>query len=178
MHMNLRRFAGLQTEEVVLSRVRQFWVCALPLFFVGACLIFFTSFWFFSFLKLGLFGGLMIAFGSVLGLFCCFSAYASWVDTLLIVTDQRVLLIVRQWNWRIRRVEFTYAEISSVKARRMGLLDRLLSLGSVMIELVDEEEEIFFPHLKQFLSLQKFIEHTRLQVLLYSHHPHGMMVSE
>lgn len=159
MCMNLRSYAGLQEHERLLGFARRSWLCSLPLYLFGALIFFFTSFWLFTFFSWGSFGSLFVAALYAFALWLCFTAYVTWSGTLLMITDERIVFVVRHRRFFVTRHELLMRDIRAIHHRRQGFLDTTFHLGTLVFESgCEDAESITVSHIPFSFSVFSLVD--------------------
>ena len=136
----------LKPEEDVLEVVHEDIVPHLPRFFLLFLWVVIPFFFLFPLFREGWVG--VLVFGGLVGsaTFFFLRAYVKWTNTVLIVTDRRVIDVERKAFLDRVISEISYPRIDEVSYRVKGILPTLFRYGDIRIQMSGSAADIEFKH--------------------------------
>jgi hypothetical protein len=102
-----------------------------------------------------------LQFGAIYGL----RSYITWVGTMLIVTNQRIIDIDRRGLFDRVVSEVPYESLSDVSYRSKGVVEMAAGIGTITFQMYSGSENISFRHLMNPAALHKQILELRVAYL-------------
>ncbi|OGL66566.1 hypothetical protein A2856_02675 [Candidatus Uhrbacteria bacterium RIFCSPHIGHO2_01_FULL_63_20] len=142
--MNLEKIIQLRPEEEILLAVRQVVLPHLPKFFLLSVWFLLPFFLLFPLFRLG--GSGVVLFFALLipAIALTWRAYRRWSDTMLVITDRRVIDIERRGLFDTEVCEAAYGDIDEVTFRIKGLVPTLCRYGDVEVKIAGAAADIEF----------------------------------
>lgn len=146
--MNLQRVIQLKPEEEILMAVREVALPRIPAFFMLALWFLLPFFLLFPLFRLGGLG--VLGFFAILlpAIAFLWRAYRRWSDTMLVITDRRVIDIERRGLFDTQVCEASFADVDEVTFRIKGLFPTLCRYGDVEVKISGAAADIEFKRCK------------------------------
>ncbi|TAK03818.1 hypothetical protein EPO34_01505 [Patescibacteria group bacterium] len=159
--MNLQRVIQLKPEEEILLAVREVVLPRVPAFFMLGLWFLLPFFLLFPLFRLGWLG--VLGFFAILvpAVVFIWRAYRKWSDTMLVITDRRVIDIERRGLFDTEVCEASFADVDEVTFRIKGLMPTLCRYGDVEVKISGAAADIEFCRVKHPAKVHDLIADLR-----------------
>ncbi len=156
--MDVRRIVhNLQDEEEIRGVYHQF---ALAFFWhwLGATAVFLSSFFLlYLLLKWGTIGTILLALLFLGGLFWFVRTWRLWYYSILVLTDQRLIVLDQQGMFDRSVSQTNLDKINDVSYRKKGVLQTACNYGSLAIQVSSSADKLILKNLRKPALLQQEI---------------------
>jgi hypothetical protein len=159
--MNLEQVIQLKPEEEILMVNREVVLPRLPKILLLALWFLLPFFFLFPLFRIGWIGVVLFLLLVIPAAVFLFRAYRTWSDTLLIITDLRVVDVERRGLFDTEVCEASHADIDEVTFRIKGFFPTLLRYGVVEMKVAGAAADIEFRRLKQPAKVHDLIADLR-----------------
>lgn len=163
--MNEQLPVPLKEEEEVLLMVRESLVPHAPRFVLYTVLLCIPLFFSFPLLKLGWGGVLVWGIAIMACVVALIRAYRAWKDTMLVVTDRRIVDIERTGLFEKAVCEAEYEEIDEVTFRVKGVVPTVCRYGTIEVKTAGNAADIAFIRAPRPADVHEMIADARRSAL-------------